>query len=134
MVSQDGPVANLAKIPVRTTGHRHQPRPGPNPRILEPHPPDLLTTAGSNQISTRIEPLTMVQATTDDGQSLTALNEISVGIQATSRQRYTGRLPDGRSERRSSSGLTSPERDRPDRTVQVPLAGTAKPGQAHCEE
>jgi hypothetical protein len=47
----------------------------------------------------------MVRVSTDDGQSLVALNEIYVGQATHQSARYTIRLPDGRSERQSSSGI-----------------------------
>ena len=47
----------------------------------------------------------MVQAVTDDGQQLTALNEIYVGQTSHQTARYTLGLPGPRSEPQASSGL-----------------------------
>ena len=47
----------------------------------------------------------MVEATTDDGQALRALNEVYVGHASHQSARYSLSLPDGSAERQASSGL-----------------------------
>jgi NAD kinase len=105
-VGQDGLVANLAKY---LTG---QPVIGINPApdlydgVLAQHAanhlPALLKAV--HHKACRIERRTMVQASLDSGQTLTALNEIFVGHQSHQSARY--RLADGDcAEEQSSSGL-----------------------------
>ena len=47
----------------------------------------------------------MVEAVTDDGQTLAALNEVYIGHASHQSARYQLEIPGGRSERQSSSGL-----------------------------
>lgn len=105
-VGQDGLVANVAKYltsqrvigvnpdPSRYEGAlvRHE------PRAL----PELLRATVASRVS--IEARTMVRARTDDGQLLTALNEVFVGQRTHQSSRYVLRVGD-REERHSSSGL-----------------------------
>jgi hypothetical protein len=106
VVGQDGLVANLAKYLQGQPVIGIDPLPGANAGILVPHPPEAITrllgevASGAAQVLHR----TMVRADTDDGQSLTALNEIYVGQPTHQSARYTLDV-DGAVERQSSSGL-----------------------------
>jgi hypothetical protein len=108
-VGQDGLVANLAKYLGGQIVIGINPEPARNPGILVPHPaeaaPALLAAAASPQAAQRAEPLAMVTAVTDDGQQLTALNEIYLGQPTHQTARYTLTGPGGRSEPQASSGL-----------------------------
>jgi hypothetical protein len=83
--------------------------PARNPGVLVRHPPAaagaLIQAAGSGGLAGLVEELTMVEAVTDDGQRLLALNEIYIGQPTHQTARYTLRLPDERSERQASSGI-----------------------------
>lgn len=109
-VGQDGLVANLAKYLDGQLVIGIDPEPGRNPGVLVSHPPlavpGLLVaaTAGS-RAGQRVDRLTMVVAITDDGQRITALNEIYVGQPTHQTARYSLRLPDGQAEAQASSGL-----------------------------
>jgi NAD kinase len=106
VVGQDGLVANVAKY---LDGHPVvgiDPEPERNPGVLVPHAPrsaaELLRAAvGGAAVQER----TMVEATTDDGQSIRALNEVYVGHASHQSARYQLQLPDGTRERQSSSGV-----------------------------
>jgi hypothetical protein len=106
VVGQDGLVANLAKYIDGQPVIGIDPLPGANAGVLVPHPPTAITplltavTTGTARIVHR----TMVRADTDDGQSLTALNEIYVGQPTHQSARYTLELG-GQVERQSSSGV-----------------------------
>lgn len=106
---QDGLVANLAKYLDGQIVIGINPEPGRNPGVLVRHPPEeasaLLATASSLAAADHLEELTMVEAGTDDGQSLVALNEIFIGQPSHQTARYTLVLPDGRAEPQASSGL-----------------------------
>lgn len=102
VVGQDGLVANVAKY---LDGQRVigiNPDPDRNVGVLVRHAPaavaDLL---GSDAADDR----TMVEATTDDGQSLLALNEIYLGHAGHQTSRYVLTPPDTDPERQASSGL-----------------------------
>jgi hypothetical protein len=107
VVGQDGLVANVAKYLDGQSVIGVDPEPGRNAGVLVPHSPDaaigLMRAAvhGSGDAELR----TMVQASTDDGQRLVAVNEIFVGHASHQTARYTVDLPDGRGERQASSGL-----------------------------
>ena len=106
VVGQDGLVANLAKYLRTQPVIGIDPLPGTNAGVLVPHPP---TAIGQllHRVSTgtaRTLQRTMVQARSDDGQVLTALNEIYVGQRTHQSARYTLNV-DGRTERQSSSGI-----------------------------
>lgn len=103
-VGQDGLVANAAKYLTE------QPVIGVNPGgfdgVLVRHAPKA-AIALLPRVADRVAPITVrtrVQATTDDGQRLLALNEIYVGHRTHQSSRYTLRAA-GREERQSSSGL-----------------------------
>ena len=107
VVGQDGLVANAAKY---LTGQRViglNPEPTINPGILVRHPVTscsaLLAATVANRV--QIEQRTMVQASTDDGQQLLALNEIYLGHPSHQSARYQLQAPDGDPERQSSSGI-----------------------------
>jgi hypothetical protein len=108
-VGQDGLVANLAKYLDGQIVIGINPEPSRNPGILVPHParaaPALLAAACGPRADQRAQQLSMVEAVTDDGQQLTALNEIYVGQPSHQTARYTLTLPGGRAERQASSGL-----------------------------
>jgi hypothetical protein len=108
-VGQDGLVANLAKYLDGQIVIGVNPEPSRNPGVLVPHPagaaPALLAAASSPRAGGRAELLSMVQAVSDDGQQLAALNEIFIGQPSHQTARYTLALPDGRAEPQASSGL-----------------------------
>jgi hypothetical protein len=103
-VGQDGLVANVAKY------LHSQPVIGVNPGsydgVLVRHTPargaSLLAPVAHRQVP--LQERTMVQALTDDGQKLLALNEIYLGHRTHQSSRYTLSFADRR-ERQSSSGL-----------------------------
>ena len=106
VLGQDGLVANVAKYlagqpviglnadPERALG------------VLVRHPPEAAADLIADVVGARarIVERTMVRAGLDDGQAVTALNEVFVGHASHQSARYTLELGD-RSERQSSSGL-----------------------------
>ena len=102
VVGQDGLVANVAKYVDTQPVIGIDTDPGRNPGVLVPHPPtaaaDLLRSAP------RVEERTMVEARTDDGQRLRALNELFVGPQTHQTARYA-LSASGHEEAQASSGL-----------------------------
>jgi len=108
-VGQDGLVANLAKYLDGQVVIGINPEPSRNPGVLVPHPAKaaraLLAAASGPGAAKATQQLSMVQAVTDDGQQLTALNEIYVGQASHQTARYTLSLPGPRSEPQASSGL-----------------------------
>jgi hypothetical protein len=108
-VGQDGLVANMAKYLDGQIVIGINPEPSRNPGVLVPHPaaaaPALLAAAASPHAGERAERLSMVEAATDDGQQLTALNEIYLGQPSHQTARYTLTLPGGDTEPQASSGL-----------------------------
>lgn len=109
VVGQDGLVANVAKYLDGQPVIGVDPEPDRNPGVLVPHRPDgvaaLLRVATAPAAGDHVEARAMVEAYTDDGQRLLALNEIYVGHASHQTARYTIALPDGRRERQASSGL-----------------------------
>jgi hypothetical protein len=103
VVGQDGLVANLAKYLDGQLVIGVNPEPGRNPGVLVPHPPSAAAKLLRNP--DRGTELTMVQADTDDGQRLTALNELYIGQPTHQTARYTLTGPDGGAEAQGSSGL-----------------------------
>ncbi|HET9050354.1 MAG TPA: hypothetical protein VFO60_01545 [Candidatus Dormibacteraeota bacterium] len=108
-VGQDGLVANVAKYLDGQCVVGVNPDPARNPGVLVPHAPDaagppILAAAGAAG-RRRIEALTMVEAVSDDGQRLLALNEVFLGQAGHQTARYALRIPNGRTERQASSGL-----------------------------
>lgn len=108
-VGPDGLVANLAKYLSGQLVIGVNPEPSRNPGVLVPHLPDavpgLLAIAASPDASRFAEQLCMVEAVTDDGQQLSALNEIYLGQPSHQTARYTLTLPDGTAEPQASSGI-----------------------------
>jgi hypothetical protein len=106
-VGQDGLVANVAKYLDGQPVVGIDPEPGRNPGVLVRHPTeaarDLLNDVVRGRV--RFQRRSMVEARLDDGQALMALNEVYVGHRGHQSARYRLSLPDGRSERQSSSGL-----------------------------
>lgn len=107
VVGQDGLVANAAKYLNGQPVIGIDPEPGTNPGVLVRHTPAAaaaLLGAGQPE-RLRCRELTTVTATLDDGQRLSALNELFVGHASHQSARYQLTTPDGRVERQSSSGL-----------------------------
>lgn len=110
VVGQDGLVANAAKYLAGQPVLGIDPEPGVNAGILVRHSPAvaatlLSRTAGADLSSLPCRDLAMVTARLDDGQELSALNEIFIGHASHQSARYQITTPDGRVERQSSSGL-----------------------------
>jgi NAD kinase len=107
VVGQDGLVANVAKYLDGQPVVGVNPDPERNPGVLVPHSPRagaaLIRAAADPGVDAELR--TMVEAGTDDGQRLLALNEVFVGHASHQTARYTLSLHDGRSERQASSGL-----------------------------
>jgi hypothetical protein len=103
VVGQDGLVANVAKyldgqpvIGINTDTQR-------NPGVLVAHQPDEVAELLRSRDD--IEVRTMVEAITDDGQELRAVNEIYLGHPSHQTARYTITPPDAPAEAQASSGL-----------------------------
>ncbi|ACY97923.1 MULTISPECIES: NAD(+)/NADH kinase [Thermomonospora] len=107
VVGQDGLVANVAKYLSGQPVIGLNPDPERNVGALVPHPveacADLLHAVAAGTAAT--EERTMVRAVTDDGEELTALNEVFVGHPSHQSARYRLTCHDGRTERQSSSGV-----------------------------
>jgi NAD kinase len=105
-VGQDGLVANVAKYLSGQTVIGINPDPTVYEGILVPHRADraakLIGAAANGRVE--IEARTMVEAKTDDGQRLLALNEVFLGHRSHQSARYELRF-DERRERQSSSGI-----------------------------
>ncbi len=106
VVGQDGLVANVAKYLDGQPVVGINPDPDRNPGVLVPYPAEaaaslLRTAAGEPDVQER----TMVEAVTDDGQVLRALNEVFIGHGTHQSARYVLELPSGARERQSSSGV-----------------------------
>jgi NAD kinase len=108
-VGQDGLVANIAKYLDGQIVIGINPEPALNPGVLVRHPPEaagaLLAEATARHGEERTEPRAMVEAFTDDGQHLTALNEIYIGQPGHQTARYSLTLPTSERERQASSGV-----------------------------
>lgn len=105
-LGQDGLVANVAKY---LSGQRVigvNPDPTSYEGVLVRHPTRTLAELLRATLAERasVEARTMVQARADDGQTLTALNEIFVGHRTHQSARYVLCVRE-REERQSSSGL-----------------------------
>lgn len=112
VVGQDGLVANVAKYLSGQPVIGVDPEPGANPGVLVRHTPAaaaaMIRDGDPNRL--RCLDLTTVTATLDDGQQLSALNEIFVGHASHQSARYQLTAPSftntgGMTERQSSSGL-----------------------------
>ena len=106
-VGQDGLVANVAKYLSGQPVIGIDPEPGHNPGLLVPHRAEaihgLLEPAAHEQGG--VELRTMVQAETDDGRRLIALNEVYLGHASHQTSRWTLDAPNGKVERQACSGL-----------------------------
>jgi hypothetical protein len=107
VVGQDGLVANVAKYVTGQAVLGVNPDPEQYDGVLCRHPAeaaaDLLATAAGGRA--RIEARTMVQARSDDGQTLLALNEIFVGHRTHQSARYRIGCAGVGEEEQSSSGV-----------------------------
>ncbi|WP_409329429.1 hypothetical protein [Trujillonella humicola] len=103
VVGQDGLVANVAKYLDGQPVVGVDPEPGRNPGVLVRHRPG--DVAGILRDRPRPTPLTMVEAETDDGQLLRALNEVYVGQPTHQTARYRLTAPGAQPERQASSGV-----------------------------
>jgi hypothetical protein len=106
-VGQDGLVANIARYLDGQIVIGINPEPDRNPGVLVPHPPQAAPAllAAACHPGQHAEQRAMVEAVTDDGQQLSALNEIFIGQPSHQTARYTLTLPDGPAEQQASSGL-----------------------------
>lgn len=107
-VGQDGLVANVAKYLNGQTVVGIDPEPDRNPGVLVIHPPTAtgpLLAGALDPESTPPQQRVMVEAVLDDGQALRALNEIYIGHPSHQSARYRISVPDGMTERQSSSGV-----------------------------
>jgi hypothetical protein len=105
-VGQDGLVANVAKYLRGQPVIGVDPSPGRNAGVLVTHAPDAVADLLADLVASRavLQHRTMVEAAVDDGQRLTALNEVFVGHAGHQSARYELVLGDVR-ERQSSSGI-----------------------------
>lgn len=107
VVGQDGLVANVAKYLHGQPVIGLDPAPGRQPGVLVRHPvaaaADLLHRVAAG--AAVVEERRMVRARLDDGQELSALNELYVGHPTHQSARYQLTEPGGAQERQSSSGL-----------------------------
>ncbi len=106
VVGQDGLVANVAKYLGAQPVIGIDPLPGANPGVLVPHPAAATGDLVRDVVGGRAAYLerTMVRAVADDGQELTALNELYVGQPGHQSARYLLGWR-GAQERQSSSGV-----------------------------
>ncbi|SDG84251.1 NAD(+)/NADH kinase [Klenkia brasiliensis] len=103
VVGQDGLVANVAKYLVGQPVVGVDPEPGRNAGVLVRHrPADVNELLAARH---RTQARTMVRARTDDGQELTALNEVYLGQPTHQTARYRLQAPGAEPERQASSGL-----------------------------
>lgn len=107
VVGQDGLVAKVAKYLDGQPVIGVDPEPERNAGVLVTHSPEssVPLMRAAVHADADIELRTMVQASTDDGQRLMAVNEIFVGHPSHQTARYTLNLPGGHGERQASSGL-----------------------------
>jgi NAD kinase len=108
-IGQDGLVANVAKYLRGQPVIGVDPEPGRNPGVLVAHRAadvaGLLAVGPEALSSERSEARTMALATSDDGQRLSALNEVFVGHASHQSARYRLEAPAAIPERQSSSGV-----------------------------
>ncbi|MFT3971359.1 MAG: hypothetical protein QM695_14040 [Micropruina sp.] len=107
VVGPDGLVANTAKYLAGQPVLGVDPEPGRNPGVLVRHRPGDVAglLAALEQGRAQVQPRAMVRASLDDGSLLDALNDIYLGDAGHQSARYRLRLPDGREETQSSSGV-----------------------------
>ena len=107
VVGPDGLVANVAKYLDGQPVIGVDPEPGRNAGVLVIHRPGdvgaLLPAAVAERVT--VSDRTLVEAVTDDGQRIRALNEVFVGHAGHQSARYRIDAPGEPSERQSSSGL-----------------------------
>lgn len=103
VVGQDGLVANVAKYLDGQPVIGINPEPDRNPGVLVATTPEAVAPLLHGEGS--IEHRTMVEARTDDGQRLLALNEIYLGHPSHQTARYRLSAPAAPAERQASSGL-----------------------------
>lgn len=104
-VGQDGLVANVAKYLNGQPVIGFNPEPARNPGVLARFTrlhKSFLHRVAEGRATTQAR--TMVQATLDDGQQITGLNEIYIGHSSHQSSRYVITVPSG-TERHSSSGV-----------------------------
>lgn len=104
-VGQDGLVANVAKYLDGQPVIGVNADPERNPGVLVRHRPDVVGRLLAGVETSPAQARTMVRATTDDGQTLLALNEIYIGDDSHQSARYKIEPPAGGTERQSSSGI-----------------------------
>jgi hypothetical protein len=110
VVGRDGLVANVAKYVGDQPVVGFNPFPQSNAGVLTPfdpaHAADVLARVGAGRAS--VTARTMVEAVSDDGQSVSGLNDIYVGDQGHQSARYALAAPGGEGEEvQSSSGLVA---------------------------
>lgn len=107
VVGQDGLVANVAKYLDGQPVVGIDPEPGRNAGVLVRHAAadaaELIRASAER--TAEVEERAMVEATADDGQTLTALNEVYVGQPTHQTARYRLTAPGGASEDQASSGV-----------------------------
>jgi NAD kinase len=105
-VGPDGLVANVAKYASKQQVIGFNPDPASYEGLLAKHAPEKagLVLMAAAEGKARVEERTMVEAVTDDGQKLLALNEVYVGHSSHQSARYTLKLG-SQKERQSSSGV-----------------------------
>jgi hypothetical protein len=103
VVGQDGLVANVAKYLDGQPVIGVDPDPGRNPGVLVRHRPE--DVAALLRDRPQPSPRTMVEAVSDDGQVLRALNEVYVGSPTHQTARYRLSAPGAAPERQASSGV-----------------------------
>ena len=104
VVGQDGLVANVAKYVAGQPVVGFDPEPGRNPGVLVTHRPEAAGAALLRAVRGSCVELTMVEATSDSGETLRALNEVYVGQPGHQSARYELRVGHA-TEPQSSSGL-----------------------------
>jgi hypothetical protein len=107
VVGQDGLVANVAKYLDGQPVLGVDADPGRNPGVLVPHRPAAVRGLLPDVVAGRrpVELRTMVEARTDDGLRLRALNEIYVGSPTHQTARYELSVPGRPVEEQASSGI-----------------------------
>ncbi len=104
VVGQDGLVANVAKYLDGQPVAGFDPDPGRNPGVLVPHAPGAASSVIKEAVRGSCAELTMVEAVSDRGETVRALNELFVGQPGHQSARYELWLAEAR-ETQSSSGL-----------------------------
>jgi len=105
VVGQDGLVANVAKHLDGQAVIGVDAEPGRNPAVLVTHRPSAVAGILAHLDERPALRRSLVEAVTDDGQRLLALNEIYLGQPGQQTARYRVTPPGGAAERQASSGL-----------------------------